>query len=301
MDRSELLGTSNARETDDSHSWILQFDDENQAHYYYNPHTGESRWADVGHHQDAEGNDNDNYAQNGVDECNEEEEYDFDEIDGNSVSNMSRMSTMSVVERSAQMLAQKREKQETLRQQLQQRELEAIRAGPEINQRSKQLNRNVDDIFAWEDKRKARMEALAAQVRAEEDAQITGRPHLYAQMGSGSSVCSASSVNSAGSDGLPVEARLMAYEEKRRLKLQQAIAHEKNEARKAATPTLAPHSANLNRRRAAQSSQSSMSDGQNDSVYSSYRASVSASNSQGIQKDNSTGQIMFQVRQSVCE
>ena len=110
-------------------------------------------------------------------------------------------------------MANKRDKQEALRMQLLQREEEELR-NPEINKRSKQLNRNVEDMFAWEEQRKARMEALAAQQRAAENAQITGKPTLYA-----SSNASVSSHNSA--DGLPVEARLLAYEEKRKLKLQQ--------------------------------------------------------------------------------
>lgn len=294
--RSDLLGSINTDKNEGSSPWILHFDDENQAHYYFNAQTGECKWAEVTQSNPTEHSE---YYPEGGDTA----EYDFDEIDGESVSNMSRISTMSVVERSEQMLAHKREKQEALRYQLQQRELEGLRSGPEINQRSKQLNRKVDDIFAWEDKRKAKLEMLAAQVRMEEDSQITGRPHLYAPMiSSGASVCSSfNSVIStgSGSEGLSVEERLLAYEEKRKLKLQQTIAHEQNEARKAATPTLAPHSANLNRSRVAHSySNASTSDSQNSSQYGgSYLGRGTADGTApGILKDNSTGQIMFQVR-----
>lgn len=292
--RSDLLGRRDAV-SDGSGSgevpqpWEKHFDDEYQAYYYFNPVTQETRWADVNGqlpYIPEEGNQsnpnqyNEEYEQDDPYEL--DEEYNLDELDGDaSISNMSRLSQLSVIERSEFHMANKRDKQEALRMQLLQREEEELR-NPEINKRSKQLNRNVEDMFAWEEQRKARMEALAAQQRAAENAQITGKPTLYA-----SSNASVSSHNSA--DGLPVEARLLAYEEKRKLKLQQTIAYEKNEARRSAIPTIAPHSAQLVQRRAA-----AVARGE-EAPQSSNRSRVAGADGPGILKDNATGQLFFQV------
>jgi len=271
------------------HPWEKHFDDEYQAYYYFNPVTQETRWADVNGQlpyipeEDNQSNlnqYNEEYEQDDPYEL--DEEYNLDELDGDaSISNMSRLSQLSVIERSEFHMANKRDKQEALRMQLLQREEEELR-NPEINKRSKQLNRNVEDMFAWEEQRKAKMEALAAQQRAAENAQITGKPTLYA-----SSNASVSSHNSA--DGMPVEARLLAYEEKRKLKLQQTIAHEKNEARRSAIPTIAPHSAQLVQRRVAAAARGE------EVPQSSNRSRVAAADAPGILKDNATGQLFFQV------
>ena len=98
-----------------------------------------------------------------------------------------------------------------------------------------------------------------------------------------------SSHNSSDSAAhLPVEARLLAYEEKRKLKLQQTIAQEKNEARRAANPTIAPHSSNLVQRRVA-----AVARGEEAPQLSNRR--IAAGDTPGILKDNVTGQTYFQV------
>jgi hypothetical protein len=286
-----MLGKSEMRETDQGgnhnqipYPWQLLFDDEIQAHYYYNPLTDETRWADVDERQE-EGGEYD-YAEHEYAEHeyadHDGSEY-LDELDGdNSVSNVSRMSSLSVVDRSAQMLAQKKEREEALRSEMMRREEQEMRSVPEINKRSKQMNRKVDDMFTWEQQRKERAAALAEQQRAEEARQNPGRPTLYANH-----VSSSASVSSGGSNATPssqpVEERLLAFEEKRRLKLQQTRAQEVNEARKAATPTISAHSANLARRR--------LSAGYEPSP----RVALTPSDLTGILRDGSTGQVLFQV------
>jgi len=290
--RSDLLGrrddpASGSHGGGLPYPWEKHFDDEYQSYYYFNPETQETQWAAVDDQVPFVPNERHFEDQNGYDESEPYEfgdDYSLNELDGDgSVSNMSRLLQLSVIERSEHMLAVKREKQENLRQQLLQREEEELR-DPEINKRSKQLNRNVDDIFAWEEQRKARVEALAAQQRAAEAAQNTGRPILYAS--SGASVSSHNSSDSAAH--LPVEARLLAYEEKRKLKLQQTIAQEKNEARRAANPTIAPHSSNLVQRRVAAAAR-----GEEAPQLSNRRIAVG--DTPGILKDNVTGQTFFQV------
>jgi hypothetical protein len=279
--RSAMLGKAEGREvhltegqSEIPYPWQLLFDDEIQAHYYFNPLTEETRWADVdeGHEEEGEYE----YAEH-------DGSVYLDELDGdNSVSNVSRMSSMSVVDRSAQMLAQKKEREEALRFEMMRREEQEMRSVPEINKRSKQMNRKVDDMFTWEQQRKERAAALAEQQRAEEARQNPGRPTLYANH-----ISSSASVSSGGSNAtpssLPVEERLLAFEEKRRLKLQQTRAQEVNDARKAATPTISAHSANLARRR--------LSTGYEPSP----RVALTPSDVPGILRDGATGQLLFQV------
>lgn len=267
MDRGELLGREDVE--DGSNSWQLHFDDEVQSYFYYNTETGETKWAP----EMNPGTYNDEY--------NDGSSY-LDELDGNvSIGGTSRVSTLSVVDRSAQMLAQKKVREEALRQELLLREKQEMRDAPAINERSKKLNRGIDDIFAWEEQRKQRMEALAQQRLAEESAQNTGRPMLY-----GSSNASVISTNSGGSgsgSGVPVEERLRAYEEKRQLKLQATRAKEVQEARRSAIPTISQHSANLARRRAATGYETPS------------RPVLTAQDVPGILRDQSTGQTLFQV------
>ena len=288
--RSNMLGQVEPLSTSDNglpYPWQCLFDDEYQAYYYFNPLTNEQQWADI--NEDMQGNQvkhTHNHNEYEYPDFNEDGSTYLDELDGESISNMSR--TSSVFERSTQMLASKKEREEALRLELQQREESELRAGPEINKRSKQMNRNVDDMFTWEEKRKQKMELLAQQRRAEEASQNTGKPILYShKSSSNASVCT---TGSGDSSSIPVEERLLAYEEKRRLKLQQTIAQEKSDARKASIPTIAPHSMNLNRRRLE--SNSSTGSG---STGNSMSGGSSGGNT-GILRDHSTGQIMFQVR-----
>ena len=278
-ERSDLLGSSEEQtpsSTSIPYPWQLLFDDEIQAHYYFNPMTEESIWADIDvEKQQSEGGET--YS------CGYEEDY-LDELDGNSsVGNASKISTSSVVERSSQMIAHRKEREEALRLEREQQEYQQMRPGPEINERSKKMNRKVDDIFAWEEQRKERMEQRAQQYRAQEAAQNTGKPMLYAH--NNSSNASVVSTNSGSSSTVPVEERLHAYEEKRKLKLQQTRAMEVNEARRSAIPTISPHSANLARRRATLSTSSSATSS----------VALTAADVPGILRDSSTGQVLFQV------
>jgi hypothetical protein len=262
MHRSALLGNEIEREDDLPYPWQVGFDEDVQSYYYYNPETGDAAWA-PGQEPPS--------VSSGAD-------Y-LEELDSNSsVANASRISSLSVVDRSNQMLASKKEREIALRQQLSLKQQAEMRDVPQINARSRRLNRNVEDMFAWEEHRKQKMEALAQQRMTEESAQNTGRPKLYS-----SSNASVVSTGSGGSGGLPVEERLLAYEEKRRLKLQATRAQEVYEAKRSAIPTISPHSANLARRRT-----STGYDGGS-------KVQLNAEDVPGIIRDHATGQVLFQV------
>jgi hypothetical protein len=263
MQRSDLLGNEVEREHGLPYPWQVGFDEDVQSYYYYNPETGETEWAS-GQEPSS--------ASNGAD-------Y-LEELDSNgSVANASRTSSLSVVDRSNQMLASKKERETALRQQLSRQQQAEMRDAPQINARSRRLNRNVEDMFAWEEHRRQKMDALAQKRMEEESAHNTGRPKLYP-----TSNASVVSTGSGGSGGLPVEERLLAYEEKRRLKLQAARAQGVHEANRSAIPTISPHSANLARRRA-----SGGYDGGG-------RVQLNAEDVPGIIRDHATGQMLFQVK-----
>jgi len=101
-------------------------------------------------------------------------------------------------------------------------------------------------MFEWDRARKAKIDALAEQAKATEDARNTGRPTIPKRLAG-----SASATNSdpliAATSSMPVEDRLLAYEERRLMKIASLKEQQLLEARKAATPKLAPRSMNLQR------------------------------------------------------
>lgn len=120
-----------------------------------------------------------------------------------------------------------------------------IMSGPTINKRSQQLHRDVNDMLEWERTRRAKIDALAEQVKAAEDAQNTGRPIIPKRL----TGCSNASSDPllATTSSMPVEDRLLAYEERRLMKIASLKEQQRLEARKAATPKLAPRSMKLQR------------------------------------------------------
>ena len=120
-----------------------------------------------------------------------------------------------------------------------------IMSGPTINKRSQQLHRDVNDMLEWERTRRAKIDALAEQVKAAEDARNTGRPIIPKRL----TGCSNASSDTllATTSSMPVEDRLLAYEERRLMKIASLKEQQRLEARKAATPKLAPRSMKLQR------------------------------------------------------
>lgn len=129
-----------------------------------------------------------------------------------------------------------------------------IMLGPTINKRSQQLHRDVNDMLEWERARRAKIDALAEQVKAAEDAQNTGRPIIPKR----STGCSNASSDPllATTSSMPVEDRLLAYEERRLMKIASLKEQQRLEARKAATPKLAPRSMKLQRHQQPSSTRS---------------------------------------------
>lgn len=129
-----------------------------------------------------------------------------------------------------------------------------VMSGPTINKRSQQLHRDVNDMFEWDRARRAKIDALAEQVRAAEDAQNTGRPIIPKKRSTGSCPDASSDPLIAATSSMPVEDRLLAYEERRLMKIASLKEQQRLEARQAATPKLAPRSMNLQRHQQQQPS-----------------------------------------------
>lgn len=143
------------------------------------------------------------------------------------------------------MLQIKKEKEDALRAKFEEASQEEIKLAPEINKKSKAMSRSVNDMFSWNDARKAKLEARIIETQQEESAAITGRPVVtkYAQK-----LRSSDGVSSSSTGAVPIEERLLDYEERKKLKLQQMIEQKQSEMkRQASTSFLAPHSASVQR------------------------------------------------------
>ena len=182
-------------------------------------------------------------------------------------------SMMSVVDRSNNMLQAKQQKIQELQRQKEAKEMESLRAQPELSKKSKQMaRRSVEDMLQWEKERKARLMAKAQQLEELENAQYTGKPvvskkadqlaykrlqqemmMIEAENGEGGDGDGGQSVVTSGnmtsaSMRSSVEDRLYAYESQRQMKLQQLRQQQDMEAKMNAKPRIAPHSQRLVRR-----------------------------------------------------
>jgi hypothetical protein len=148
-------------------------------------------------------------------------------------------------------------------------------------------------MLEWERTRRAKIDALAEQVKAAEDAQNTGRPIIPKR----STGCSNASSDPllATTSSMPVEDRLLAYEERRLMKIANLKEQQRLEARKAATPKLAPRSMKLQRHQQPSSTRSHLYgfDAEDDRTHchneASYEESLPSDYYGGIYDDDSNG------------
>jgi hypothetical protein len=143
----------------------------------------------------------------------------------------------NIAERSADLLQNKKEKEESMRQFFEQKTLEQVRPTPVITAKSKQLNRNVNDMLAWDESRKAKIESLKQMHEQQLEKEMTGKPAIKRVGGTESTKLGASRT-SAGQSAAPVHERLMEYEEQRRLKQQYLQMKADQEARVNAVPRI---------------------------------------------------------------
>jgi hypothetical protein len=135
--------------------------------------------------------------------------------------------------------------------------------------------RTVDDMIQWEAMRKAKIEAKRLELEQEKDKAMVGKPMLVTK-----------STNN-GLDNRKVQDRLLEYEEKRKIKIQQIISQQDIEMKRNSTPQLDVHSKSIKR------------DGNVvDRLYNLAVKQINGNdndNNQVTQHDYLTGQRLFQV------
>lgn len=193
------------------------------------------------------------YFENEDDELDLQSLAEFDiDLDNKSIS--SSYSTMSsVVERSAFMLQNKEQKIMSLKQQQLQRELSSIK-NPTLTNKSKNIQRSVDDMLNWEKERQQRLEQKKLLYDTQKDNEMTGQPTIskYAQRKSNmiTDIDDSGSISTTSSNrsNIPVQDRLHEFELKKRLKIQQMQAEQIRLAKQQSIPKIAPHSSRLVRK-----------------------------------------------------
>jgi hypothetical protein len=85
-------------------------------------------------------------------------------------------SELSIGDRASILLQKKKEKEERLRQELETETAKEIKAAPVISKKSKSLQRSVTDMLAWEQDRKARVEAMKVEAQKAREAEVTSNP-----------------------------------------------------------------------------------------------------------------------------
>ncbi|KAJ1411523.1 hypothetical protein B484DRAFT_468229, partial [Ochromonadaceae sp. CCMP2298] len=211
------------------------------------------------------------------------------------VSGASGASGGSVVERSAAMLASRHSKAQAMREQREALLTAQIRP-PQINTQSRGLSRSVKDIYAWEERRRDKVERLGREARDREQAHMTGKPTLVSMQreGQGGGNAGGNAGQGQGNQenpGLPVGDRLYQEEAARRQRWAREAADRQAAAKAAAIPTLAPHSATLVRS-ADHTAPTAAALGH----YATSSAGVGVVGGGALMRDQATGQIMFQPR-----
>lgn len=83
-----------------------------------------------------------------------------------------------IAERTNLMLKAKKEKEENMRRELEEKEKQEITANPIITKRSQKLHRNVDDMISWDKNRRAKIEARQQELEEQQIQEMTAAPVL---------------------------------------------------------------------------------------------------------------------------
>lgn len=161
-------------------------------------------------------------------------------------------SSLSVVDRSKLTMRAKQQKINSLQQSREREQLRAQTAIPVTTRKAQSMQRSVEDMLQWEEERRQRLHRTKATLRAQEEAEVTGRPMLTKKAeevskrwreGNGDDSQSladgqASIVSSARS----VQDRLYEYEERKKEKMERLQAERDAAIRSSAIPKINPMS-----------------------------------------------------------
>jgi uncharacterized protein YdaT len=276
---------------DDQELWERHYSEEDGEYYLYNPLTQECIWESEDNFLEQWNDNMRNYEEHRLqsdENAIDESEYTLDLLEklmledkvatqssfsenssstqqqyqSNKPSLRSGMNdaSLSVVDRSNIMLQSKQTKVDKLNQQKLEDELKACKPQPEINKKSKMMNRSVNDMLEWDEKRKQKIQEKADALGKSKNSELTGRPIITkkaedlarrwkeedeSQNWDNDGV---STSFTATTSGKSVQERLYEYNERKKMKQQYLIEQENLRARREARPQLAPHSAKYIRR-----------------------------------------------------
>lgn len=86
--------------------------------------------------------------------------------------------TDTIADRTAAAIRAKKEKEDELRKQQEERERNEVSGRPMITKKSQKLNRRVEDMLSWEDQRRARLEERQHAQERQQESQLTPGPAI---------------------------------------------------------------------------------------------------------------------------
>lgn len=182
--------------------WEEHFSEEYQIPYYFNPQTGESSWEVPADFQSGDETTIDIAT---LAESIHLEQHGFQRLKTtvvNSRDKQQQQQQPTIAERSVQQIQARKEREDSYREYLERKSLEEIKSKPVTTNKSKLLQRDVNDMLSWEENRKAKIAQRQQEASQEISAQNTGRPKL-------TKVAEKLAQNH---QQLPVEERLLDYE-----------------------------------------------------------------------------------------
>lgn len=163
-------------------------------------------------------------------------------------------SSLSVVERSKLTMRAKQQKINSLQQSREREQLRAQTAIPVTTRKAQSMQRSVEDMLQWEEERRQRLHRTKATLRAQEDAEVTGRPTLTKKAeevskrwregghGDDGQSLAADGQASVVSSARSVQDRLYEYDERKKEKLERIQAERDAAIRSSAIPRINPMS-----------------------------------------------------------
>lgn len=163
-------------------------------------------------------------------------------------------SSLSVVERSKLTMRAKQQKINSFQQSREREQLRAQTAIPVTTRKAQSMQRSVEDMLQWEEERRQRLHRTKATLRAQEDAEVTGRPMLTKKAeevskrwregghGDDGQSLAADGQASVVSSARSVQDRLYEYDERKKEKIERIQAERDAAIRSSAIPRINPMS-----------------------------------------------------------